>query len=172
MMILAGILFLTLIAFSGSVQAHTRSLHSYAVTPPSPLAFASCIYSAAHAYRVPPQAITSIMSVEGGHQGQAVGPNINGTYDLGLMQVNSRWVPQLAQIWHVNYRTAYAALRDNNCENIYVGTWILKQNIAGTGSLSSGIAHYHSATRGLGGSYADKVALKMRQQAPILYAAQ
>src|ERR1700722_51582 len=119
-------------------------------------AFAACILAAANTYQVPPAVMIGIMQVEGGHVGQQV-PNSNGTYDLGPMQVNTRWVPELARMWHVNVRTARGWVRDDACTNVHVAAWILKQKIAETGSLYYGIAWYHSATPGLGHHYAAKV---------------
>jgi soluble lytic murein transglycosylase-like protein len=132
--------------------------------PQSVHGLAECIVGASTVYQVPVDVILGIISVEGGHLGQTAGPNSNGTYDLGLMQINSLWVPQLAQLWQVDYRTAYGALRDSGCENVYVGTWILKQKIAETGSLYNGIAYYHSATRGPGTAYANRVVMMMGPQ--------
>jgi len=125
---------------------------------------ARCIVMASSTYGVPADVVIGIMYVEGGHRGQAVGPNVNGTYDLGIMQVNSLWVPKLALLWQVDNRTAYNAIRDSGCENIYVGAWILKQSIAETGTLYDGIAYYHSATRGIGAPYADKVLVTMKNK--------
>ena len=65
-------------------------------------ALAACLLMAANTYQVPPAVMIGIMQVEGGHIGQQVGPNFNGTYDLGPMQVNTRWMPELARLWHVN----------------------------------------------------------------------
>lgn len=119
-------------------------------------ALAACLLAAAHTYQVPPAVMIGIMQVEGGHVGQAV-RNYNGSYDLGPMQVNTIWVPQLANLWHVSQSTARMWVRDDGCVNVHVAAWILKQKIADTGSLYGGIAHYHSATPGLGTRYANRV---------------
>jgi hypothetical protein len=118
---------------------------------------AACLLTAAHTYQVPPAVMIGIMQVEGGHVGQAAGPNFNGTYDLGPMQVNTMWVPRLANLWHISGPAAHASVRDDGCVNVYVAAWILKQKIAETGSLYGGIAHYHSATPGEGSRYARRV---------------
>jgi hypothetical protein len=123
-------------------------------------ALAACLIAAAHTYQVPPAVMIGIMQVEGGHVGQAVG-NTNGSYDLGPMQVNTIWVPQLATIWHVSRTTAHTWVRDDGCVNVHVAAWILKQKIAETGSLYGGIAHYHSATPDKGSRYASKVVAVM-----------
>jgi len=124
-------------------------------------ALAACVMMASNTYHVPPAIMIGIMQVEGGHVGQAAGPNFNGTYDLGPMQVNTRWVPQLAHIWHVNDQTARIWIRDDGCVNVYVAAWILRQKIAETGSYYRGIAYYHSATPGEGGRYARQVIAAM-----------
>jgi hypothetical protein len=130
-------------------------------------AFATCLLMAANTYQVPAAVMIGIMHVEGGHIGQSVGPNVNGTYDLGPMQVNSRWLPELSQLWHVDQHTALAWVRDNGCVNVHVAAWILKQKISESGSLYSGIASYHSATPGLGSHYADKVIAVMEHKGLI-----
>ena len=130
-------------------------------------ALATCLLMASNTYQVPAAVMIGIMHVEGGHVGQEAGPNVNGTYDLGPMQVNSRWLPQLAQIWHVNEHTALLWVRDNGCVNVHVAAWILKQKIAETGSLYGGIAGYHSTTQWIGYSYANKVVAVMDRKGLI-----
>lgn len=124
-------------------------------------ALAACLLAAAHTYQVPPAVMIGIMQVEGGHVGQAAGPNFNGTYDLGPMQVNTLWVPRLANVWHVSPSLARVWVRDDGCVNVHVAAWILKQKIAEAGSLYGGIAHYHSATPAEGSRYANRVVAVM-----------
>jgi hypothetical protein len=123
--------------------------------------FAACVLLAANTYQVPAAVMIGIMNVEGGHVGQEVGPNVNGTYDLGPMQVNTRWLPALQKTWHVNASTARSWVRDNGCVNVHVAAWILRQKINDAGSLWGGIAAYHSATPHHGMPYADKVVAVM-----------
>ncbi len=132
-------------------------------------ALATCLLMASSTYQVPPAVMIGIMQIEGGHVGQEVGPNFNGTYDLGPMQVNTRWAPQLAQIWHVNESMARTWMRDDGCVNVHVAAWILKQKIAETGSIYGGIAHYHSATPSLGAQYAAKVIAAMDHKGLIVH---
>ncbi|MBI1215050.1 MAG: transglycosylase SLT domain-containing protein [Alphaproteobacteria bacterium] len=119
-------------------------------------ALALCIFTAAQTYSVPPTVILGVLHVEGGRVGQAVA-NTNGTYDLGPMQINTIWVPQLSRYWGVSEKTALRWVRDDACVNIGVGTWILRSKMNETGSLAGGIAHYHSATPWRGKNYRDKV---------------
>lgn len=120
-------------------------------------AFAACLLLAANTYHVPAAVMIGIMHVEGGHIGQEVGPNFNGTYDLGPMQVNSRWIPELQRSWNVSAPTARSWVRDNGCVNVHVAAWILRQKMDNAGSLWGGIAGYHSATPSIGTPYANKV---------------
>jgi hypothetical protein len=120
-------------------------------------AFAACVLLAANTYQVPAAVMIGIMNVEGGRVGQEVGPNINGTYDLGPMQVNTRWLPTLQKTWNVSHSTARSWVRDNGCVNVHVAAWILRQKMNDAGSLWGGIAAYHSATPRLGRNYANKV---------------
>lgn len=128
---------------------------------------AACLMLASNTYQVPPAVMIGIMHVEAGRIGQEVGPNGNGTYDLGPMQVNSRWVPSLAKHWGVDSRTAKAWIRDNGCVNVHVAAWILKQKITEAGSLYGGIARYHSASPGRGQKYAAKVIAAMDKKGLI-----
>lgn len=130
---------------------------------------AACLLMAANTYQVPAPVIIGIMNVEGGHIGQEMGPNINGTYDLGPMQVNSRWTPSLAKLWGVDERTARHWVRDDGCVNVHVAAWILKQKILETGTLYGGISHYHSATPSLGRAYATKVIAAMEKRGLITH---
>jgi soluble lytic murein transglycosylase-like protein len=123
--------------------------------------FAACLLLAANTYNVPPAVMIGIMNVEGGHIGQEVGPNFNGTYDLGPMQVNTRWLPALERVWQVNGTTARSWVRDNGCVNVHVAAWILRQKMDETGNLWQAIAAYHSSTPSKGTPYANKVVAVM-----------
>ncbi|MDD3028807.1 MAG: lytic transglycosylase domain-containing protein [Alphaproteobacteria bacterium] len=119
--------------------------------------FAACVLLAASTYQVPEAIVIGIMNVEGGRIGQEVGPNKNGTYDLGPMQVNTRWLPELQKAWKVSEKTARSWVRDDGCVNVHVATWILRQKIDAAGSLWEGVAAYHSTTPKHGIPYANKV---------------
>ncbi|HEY1096379.1 MAG TPA: lytic transglycosylase domain-containing protein [Alphaproteobacteria bacterium] len=124
---------------------------------------AACLMLAAQTYNVPPAVMVGIMHIEGGKVGQAVGPNVNGTYDLGPMQINSRWVPSLARYWRVPHQTALKMVRDDPCVNVTVAAWILRQRLNESGNLTLAIAHYHSKTPRFGYVYARKVIGAMRK---------
>ena len=118
---------------------------------------AACLLLAAETYGVPPAVLVGIYEVEGGRVGQEVGPNRNGSYDLGPMQINTIWLPDLARRWGVSESTARRWVRDDACTNVGVAAWILRNHIAETGSLSRAIAHYHSRTPEYGNAYRQRV---------------
>ena len=59
---------------------------------------AACMMLAAQTYSVPPAILVGIYKAEGGQVGQEV-RNTNGSYDLGPMQINTVWMPELAGRW-------------------------------------------------------------------------
>lgn len=129
--------------------------------------FATCLMIAASSYQVPPAVMFGIYHVEGGKVGQAVGPNTNGTYDLGPMQINTLWVPVLAEHWNISERQVLRLLRDDACTNANVAAWIFKNNLDETGSLSKAIAYYHSRTPHIGYGYKKRVIAAMRREGLI-----
>lgn len=124
---------------------------------------ATCLMMAAQTYNVPPAVMLGIMRVEGGRVGQAVGPNQNGTYDLGPMQINTLWVKKLATHWNVSHDTAFTMIKDDPCINVSVAAWILRQRLNESGNLTLAIAHYHSKTPKFGYVYARKVIGAIKQ---------
>lgn len=124
---------------------------------------AACLLLAAQTYNIPPAVMIGIMTVEGGKVGQAV-RNTNNTYDLGPMQINTIWVPQLADHWGVNENTARNWIQNDACTNMGVSAWILRQHLNETKSLSKSIAYYNSRTPHIGQKYRKKVYNAMRKQ--------
>ncbi|MBI4031998.1 MAG: lytic transglycosylase domain-containing protein [Proteobacteria bacterium] len=124
---------------------------------------AACLLLAAQTYSVPPAVLAGIYQVEGGQVGQEVGPNDNGSYDLGPMQINTIWLPELAGHWGVSETTARKWVRDDPCTNVGVAAWILKTHMDETNNLSQAIAHYHSKTPYYGSSYKKKVVASMNR---------
>lgn len=117
---------------------------------------AACLMLASQTYSVPPAVLVGIYKAEGGKVGQEV-KNTNGSADLGPMQINTIWLPELADKWGVSEATARKWVRDDACTNVGVSAWILKGHLDETGSLSKAIAHYHSRTPRHGTRYKKKV---------------
>jgi len=82
-----------------------------------------CLNRAASYYKVPVLLLDAILWQEGGTDG--VGKlDPNGTYDLGLAQINSQWL----QVFARDGITAKEVL-DNPCENIYAAGYILDKYV-------------------------------------------
>ena len=117
---------------------------------------AACLMLASQTYSIPPAVMVGIYKAEGGKVGQEV-QNTNGSYDLGPMQINTIWLPELAKKWGVSEDTARKWVRDDACTNVSVSAWILKQHIQETKSLSQAIAYYNSRTPIHGTKYKKRV---------------
>jgi len=87
------------------------------LTIPLP-ASAFCFNQAARAYNLPPSLVFAIAKVESDLRPDAINFNSNGSYDFGLMQINTCWAPILGPYWD------YLA---DPCYNVMVGAWILRQ---------------------------------------------
>jgi len=128
-----------------------------------------CLDAASRAYRVPPAILVILLNVEGGALG-AVSRNTNGTVDIGPMQVNQTWVPQVAAHWSTTNDRAYRALRDNFCATLEAGAWILRQGLdEAHGDFWEGVGFYHSHDPGHKQAYLRYVlqkVLRLRPQPP------
>ena len=103
-----------------------------------------CITAAAHVYRLPPVVLVILLNVEGGALRRAT-PNANGTVDIGPMQVNQIWLPEVAAHWHATLADTWQALSDDFCANVEAGAWILRRGLdAAHGDLWEGVGTYHS----------------------------
>lgn len=117
---------------------------------------AACLMLASQTYSVPPAVLVGIYKAEGGKIGQEVS-NTNGSYDLGPMQINTIWLPELAKNWGVSESTARKWVRDDACTNVGVSAWILRQHLDETKSLSKAISYYNSRTPHIGKRYKKRV---------------
>ena len=87
----------------------------------------ACALLISQFYEVPMPLLEAIAIQEGGGRG-VVAQNSNGTYDLGLMQINSVWwePENPTNLWSLNI-TKETALYDD-CVNVGLSAWILRQN--------------------------------------------
>jgi len=105
-----------------------------------------CITAAAKLYRLPPAVLVILLNVEGGSLGR-VSPNTNGTVDIGPIQINEIWLPDVAAHWNATIANTYKALRDNFCANVEAGAWILRRGLdEARGDFWEGVGYYHSHT--------------------------
>lgn len=101
-------------------------------------------------YGIPPEVLWSIAKGESNLNPNAVNKNTNGSYDFGLMQINSTWAKTLG-------KEHWASLGDA-CTNVKTGAWILRQCIDDYGYGWKAIGCYNSRTPSKRDSYARRIA--------------
>lgn len=118
----------------------------------------ACWDEAARYHGLDPWLLYAVAYVESTHNPSVISkPNRNGTYDIGLMQINSVHLPRLAK-----YGITQTTLMDA-CASTYVGAWIMSDNIRRFGWSWEAIAAYNvgslntPARRRIGKKYAGKV---------------
>jgi soluble lytic murein transglycosylase-like protein len=99
-----------------------------------------CYQAAAQRYNVPQNLLVAIAKHESGGRTTAINQNRNGTRDIGLMQINSAWLPMLAR-----HGLTEQDLFDP-CVNVLVAAWILSHNFARLGYNTQGLGAYNAVT--------------------------
>ena len=98
----------------------------------------SCWQSAAKRYGIHDSILRAIALTESAMDPHAVNRNTNGSVDVGLMQINSRWFPQLAK----------AGIQPGDlwvpCINIHVGAWVLAGEVRRFGYNWQAIGAYNA----------------------------
>jgi soluble lytic murein transglycosylase-like protein len=128
----------------------------------------SCFVSAGARYNIHPWLLYAIADVESSVNPAAV----NGAHaertrsvDIGLMQINSRWLPRLGE-----YGIDAKRLLDP-CVNVHVGAWILADLFARHGATWEAVGAYNASCTRLKGAdcqrrrswYANQVAAAYRR---------
>lgn len=118
----------------------------------------ACVDEAARRFLVPASLIAAVMDVEGGRVG-AVSHNANGSFDIGPMQINSIWLPQVEK-----RGGSLELLLHHRCANIHFGAWLLSRELRGidperidVATFWRAVANYHSRTPSLNERYAARV---------------
>lgn len=111
-----------------------------------------CFAEAGSEYSINPQILKAIAKVESNFNPRAVNWNKNGTYDFGIMQINSSWYYALGKDW-------WMTLGDP-CSNIKGGAKILSGCMKKYGYSWEAIGCYNSQTP----SKRDKYALSVFKQ--------
>lgn len=119
--------------------------------------FLACMVLVAQFHNLPPRVLPSIQQVEGGRPG-LVSQNADGSADLGLMQVNTRWVAPIARHTRQPEDVVRQRLIDDGCFNIAAAGAILRTYLnEAKGNLMLAIGYYHSHTPARNQAYQDKV---------------
>ena len=114
----------------------------------------ACVNHAARHFRIHPAVIHAIIDVEGGKIG-TMSKNTNGTYDMGIMQINTIHLPDIYAAYPTVSSWEHVAYQP--CTNIAIGTWILSKKIKGAPDLWTGVGHYHSKTKKYKKAYLKKI---------------
>lgn len=132
---------------------------SYADSAVKPLT-TECIKEVADRYELHPDILFALMLVEGGTVGKDSRQNTNGSYDIGLFQINTTHLRTLKELG-----ISESALRNDGCLNAAVAGWHLRRiltdevmaGIHDEESYLRAIALYHSATPRFNQIYANKL---------------
>jgi soluble lytic murein transglycosylase-like protein len=109
----------------------------------------ACWDDAAERYRVPAQLLIAIARVESNLNPHAINRSHfhrTGSYDIGLMQINSSNLRSLAQ-----YGIREHDLMDA-CTNIHIGAWLLAHSFEQYGTTWDGVGAYNAACTQLKGA--------------------
>jgi Transglycosylase SLT domain len=127
--------------------------------------FLACMALVASIYHLPPRVLPSIQVIEGGRPG-GISDDADGSQDLGVMQINTRWIQPLAVYTHLPGALVRARLINAPCYNIAAAGAILRTYLnEDRGDLMRAIGDYHSHTRQLNLTYQSEV----RQAAEALF---
>lgn len=117
---------------------------------------AFCFEDAGRAYGISPVLLENIAKVESNLNPKAMHKNYNGSYDIGLMQINSFWI----KIFNLNTDE----LLNNPCANTMVGAHVLRQCIDKHGYTWEAVGCYNAMNRGKRINYAWKVFSKLKEE--------
>ena len=116
----------------------------------------ACWDEAAARYRVNSALLYAMAQTESGLNPLAVGRNANGSRDIGLMQINSAWLPKLAE-YGISERDLFQP-----CTSIHVGAWLLARNIYRYGYTWEAVGAYNAVSPGKRSAYIKKVQRNLR----------
>lgn len=100
-------------------------------------------------YGVSPMLLYAIAKVESNFNPKAINRNTNGSYDYGVMQINSSHYKTLGH-------EKWMSLSDP-CTNVKVGAWVLAQCIKKYGNTWEAVGCYNAMSKEKRKNYAWKV---------------
>ena len=122
---------------------------------PAQRAQAFCFDEAGALYGINPLILRAIAKVESNFNPTAINWNTNGTYDYGLMQINTCWAPTLGE-------ERWNDLADP-CFSVKTGAWILAGCMNKYGYSWKAIGCYNSQTPDKRDKYAQRVFKQLQQ---------
>ena len=120
----------------------------------------NCFHSASVKYQLDPWLLVAIARVESTMRPDAQRKNDDGSEDIGLMQINSVWLPALAQ-----HGIGRADLF-NHCTSIQVAAWILATQLYRYGKSWQTVGRYHSTIPEKNAAWVARVVSHLRTEHP------
>ncbi len=115
----------------------------------------ACFDEAGARHKISPVLLQAIAWQESGMRIDAMNRNRDGSWDIGLMQINSRWAPvlnrhgiTLDQLW-------------DPCVSTHVGAWILAGNFRTLGFNWDAVGAYNARRQDLRRRYAQAISQKV-----------
>lgn len=130
-------------------MAHWTFVAAISLAIPGGWAWADCFAHHAARFGLEPELLRAIALVESGGRPHAVNgahQGRTGTRDLGLMQINSAWLPRLRR--HGIQETDLF----EPCTSIEVGAWVLSDLVARHGNTWDAVGAYNAACTQLKGA--------------------
>ena len=124
----------------------------------APAVSAFCFDEAGDLYGISPELLRAIAVVESNLDANAINRNSNGSYDYGVMQINSSWASKLGNERWKNLADA--------CYNVKVGAWILAECVSRYGYSWESVGCYNTTYNQGRKKYADKVWRQLQSSAP------
>lgn len=112
---------------------------------------ATCFDEAAKRYNVDTELLRAIAKTESNFRTDAVNINKDGSEDIGIMQINSSWLPTLRK-----FGITRQALLDG-CTNVHVGAWVLAGNFRQYGRVWKAVGAYNARSQDKQEVYVAKV---------------
>jgi soluble lytic murein transglycosylase-like protein len=120
----------------------------------------NCFHTASVKYQLDPWLLVAIARVESTMQPDAHRKYDDGSEDIGLMQINSIWLPALAR--HGIERADLF----HHCTSIHVAAWILATQLYRYGKSWHTVGRYHSTTPAKNAAWVARVASRLRAEHP------
>lgn len=135
-------------------KLYSASLTTFAALSIIPLTAQAnnCWSLSAQKHKIDPLLLMAYGTVESSLRGGIESRNTNGSYDLGIMQINTIHLPYFKKMGY-----SRSDLKNDNCKNIMAAGYLVKDSFRRYGYNINGIGGYHSNTPHLRLSYAKKV---------------
>jgi len=119
--------------------------------------FRDCFIEAGQTHEIAPELLAAIAFTESSMNPIVINKNKDGTEDRGLMQINSWWDKELKE------RGVNPENLLEGCLNIFVGAWVLKEEMKRKGYSWAAVGNYHTGetknknARKRGNKYVERV---------------